>query len=48
MNGNGADGIINAQPFQQFNPKNHENTGNATQENGARGADPVAGTGDGN
>lgn len=43
-----ADWIIDAQPLEQLNAQADHNTGNATENDGARGADPVAGASNGN
>ena len=47
MNGNGADGIINPQPFQQFDAQNYDDPGYASKKYGSGGTDPITGASDG-
>ena len=47
MHGDGADGIVDSQPLQQFHAEDNDDASNAPEQDRASRADPVAGTGDG-
>ena len=47
VNRNRADRVVNAQPFQQVDAEDDDNSGDAAEQHRARGRDPVARAGDG-
>src|SRR5215510_13122850 len=47
VHGNGADRIINPQPFQQFDAQNYDDPGYASKKYGSGGTDPITGASDG-